>query len=159
MNPIKKIIIIFVLAFVGTIIISPTALAFWQCGIDVESCKIIEFDFNKGITPIDADGNPCFDGARGINMAVGWCDFLQIISNVIGLLYAIVIPIAIIMIIVGGVILMTAGGSEKQIKQGQAFLKSAIIGLIIALGAGIIVGLIIRGLGVVEGTTLMPWLF
>jgi len=132
---------------------SPTALAFWQCGQDVDHCAITSFNIDTGITPV------CFHDPENIAMAVGWCDFLQIISNVIGLLYAIVIPITIIMIIVGGIILMTAGGSEKQIKQGQAFLKSAIIGLVIALGAGIIVGLIIRGLGVVEGTTLMPWLF
>jgi len=153
MSSVKKIIIIFALALIGTIIISPTTLAFWQCGQDVDYCAITSFNIDTGITPV------CFHDPENIAMAVGWCDFLQIISNVIGLLYAIVIPIVIIMIIVGGIILITAGGSEKRIKQGKDFLTSAIIGLIIALSAGIIVGMIIRGLGVVEGTTLMPWLF
>ena len=143
----------------STIIPSP-ALALYQCGRDVDACTILEFNFSTGIIPVDAtSGNTCFDGAGGINMIVGWCDILQIISNIIGIVYALVIPLITIIIIIGGLYLVTAGGNEGQIKKGKGFLKSAIIGLIIVLSAGIIVGLIIRGLGVTEGATLMPWLF
>ena len=147
MKSIKKLIIIFVFILVGIVTISPTALA------SSNSCDIAPFSFDTGITP------ERFQEPENVAMAANWCDFLQIISNVIGLLYMIVIPIVILMIIIGGVILMTSGGSEKLIKQGQGFIKSAIIGLIITLGAGIIIGAIIRGLGIVEEATLMPWLF
>ena len=151
MNFIKKTITVIII-LTGIMITSPNALALWQCGQDVASCSIAPFNFNVGITPA------CFHRPENIDMAMGWCDILQIISNAIGVLYAIIIPIVTIMIIVGGAIFITAGGQESQIKKGKAFLKSAIIGLIIALGAGVIIGTIIRGLGVIEGTTLMPWL-
>jgi len=147
MKSIKKIIIIFVFILIGIVTMSPTALA------SNHSCAIAPFSFDTGITP------ERFQEPGSVTTAANWCDFLQIISNVIGLLYMIIIPIVILMIIVGGVILMTAGGSEERIKKGKAFLKSAIIGLIITLGAGIIIGAIIRGLGIIEEATLMPWLF
>jgi hypothetical protein len=92
-------------------------------------------------------------------MSAGWCDFLQIASNIIGLLYSIVIPIAVFMITVGGLILLTAGGNEKRMAQGKAFIKSALIGVAIALGAGILIGFLIKGLGVTQDASLMPWLF
>jgi len=153
MSPIKKIITIFSLALIGVTIISSPVSAYWQCGEDVKFCRIIPFEFRKGITPA------CFYEPKNIDMIIGWCDFLQIISNIIGIAYALVIPLITIMIIVGGLYLITAGGNEGQIKKGKGFFRSAIIGLIIVMGAGIIVGLIIRGLGVTEGTTLMPWFF
>jgi len=147
MKSIKKIIIIFAFILFGIITTPSTVFA------SSDSCDITPFSFDTGITPVR------FQDPGNIATAANWCDFLQIISNVIGLLYMIIIPIVVIMIIIGGVILMTSGGSEKQIKQGQGFLKSAIIGLIIVLGAGVIIGAIIRGLGIVEEATLMPWLF
>jgi len=146
MKSIKKIIIIFAFILIGIVAISPTALAF------SDNCTITPFSFDTGITP-ERFQEP------GVSTVANWCDFLQIISNVIGLLYMIVIPVVILMIIVGGVILMTSGGSEERAKKGKGFLKSAIIGLVIVLSAGIIIGAIIRGLGIVEEATLMPWLF
>jgi len=152
MNLVKKIIIIISLVLTVTATASITAMAAPRQTASASPCRITPFSFSEGIVParLQAPGNAA---------AMSWCNFLQIISNVIGLLYAIVIPIVAIMILFGGAIFITAGGKEGQIQKGKAFLTSAIIGLIIALSAGIIVGLIIRGLGVVEGTTLMPWLF
>lgn len=141
------------LIFIRAITVLPTVSASHERGKGIARCAIAPFSFGTGITPVR------FHDPANIDMAAGWCDFLQIVSNVIGLLYMIIIPIATLVIIVGGAFLITAGGNEGQIKKGKAFLKSAIIGLIIALGAGIIIGAIIRGLGVVEEATLMPWFF
>ncbi len=152
MSPIKK-NIIFSLIFIGTIIVFSTTLISSAQAKSVATCDIKPFSFATGITP------ERFHEPGNIAMTVGWCDFLQIISNFIGLLYRIIIPIIMLMFVFGGAIFITAGGNEGSIKKGQAFLKSAIIGLIIVLLAGVIVGTIIRGLGVAEGTTLMPWLF
>jgi len=148
-----KKIIVFALVFVGILASAPSALAYKQCGSEVGSCSIAEFSFSTGITP------SCFQSATNISTAAGWCDFLQIASNIIGLLYSIVIPLAIFMVAVGGIIILTAGGNEKRLSQGKAFVKSALIGVAIALGAGILIGIIIKGLGVTQDTTLMPWLF
>ena len=152
MSPIKK-IIIFSLISIGIIIAFSTTSASNVRTQSAATCNIARFSFDTGITPAR------FHQPANITDPAGWCDFLQIISNIIGLLYMIIIPIIMLIFIFGGTIFITAGGNEGQIKKGQAFLRSAIIGLIIVLLAGVIVGTIIRGLGVVEGTTLMPWLF
>lgn len=148
-----KKIIIFILAFVGFFALSPFALAYMQCGTEVSACSIQKFSFSTGITPA------CFQSATNISTAAGWCDILQIASNVIGLLYSLALPLAVLMISVGGFIILTGGGSEGKIKQGKAFIRSAIIGVAITLGAGVIIGLVVNALGVTDKTTLMPWLF
>lgn len=149
-----KKIIVFAFAIVGILAMSPSAYALKSCGNEVATCPTPQtFSFSTGITP------SCFQSATNISTAAGWCDFLQIASNIIGLLYSIVIPLAIFMVAAGGLIIITAGGNEKRLGQGKAFIKSALIGVAIALGAGILIGLIIKGLGVTQDTTLMPWLF
>ncbi|MFA5052856.1 MAG: hypothetical protein WC565_02265 [Parcubacteria group bacterium] len=117
-------------------------------------CTISPFDIRQGITPSR------FQSATNIASTVGWCDALQIVSNVIGLLYSVVLPIAGLMIVVGAFILFTSGGNEKRVGMGKGFIKSAVIGVAIALGAGVIIGIVIRSLGLTsEATSLMPWLF
>jgi hypothetical protein len=148
-----KKIIISLFAVAGMLMMSSSALAYTQCGSEVSSCSITEFSFSTGVTPA------CFQSATNISTAAGWCDILQIGSNVIGLLYSLAIPIAIIMVAAGGFIILTAGGSDGKIKQGKAFIKSAIIGVAIVLGAGIIIGTVINALGVTDKASLMPWLF
>jgi|GEM_PF-1227128 len=147
-----KKIIIAALAALGVLAMSPSALAYKQCGSEVGSCSISEFSFSSGITPA------CFQSATSITTVAGWCDFLQIASNIIGLLYAVVIPIAIFMVSAGGLMLLTAGGNEKRLAQGKAFIKSALIGVAIALLAGLLIGTLMKGLGVTEEASIMPWL-
>ena len=145
--------IIFLLVFVGAFAMSSYALAYTQCGSEVTSCSITPFSFSTGITPA------CFQSATNISTAAGWCDILQIGSNIIGLLYSLAIPIVIVMVAAGGFIILTAGGSDGKVKQGKAFIKSAIIGAAITLGAGIIIGTVINALQVTDKAGLMPWLF
>ena len=55
----------------------------------------------------------------------------------------IIFPLAILMIVIGGVILLTAGGDPGRIGQGKKILKAAIIGVIIIIVAWLIVDTII----------------
>ena len=149
----KKIIIVFVLLFAGMVILPNHALAYTQCGQEVNACHITEFSFTTGITPV------CFQNATNISTAAGWCDILQIASNVIGLLYSLVVPLVVLMILFGGFTILTASGIEGKIKKGKAFIKSALIGAVIAFGAGIIISTVMNTIGVVDQASLMPWLF
>jgi hypothetical protein len=148
-----KKIIISLFAVVGILMMSSSALAYTQCGSEVSSCNIAPFSFSTGITPT------CFQSSTNISTAAGWCDILQIASNIIGLLYSLAIPIVIVMVAAGGFIILTAGGNENRVKKGRAFIMSAIIGAAIALGAGIIIGTVMNALHVTEKASLMPWLF
>ena len=81
MSPIKKIIIITSLVLTMTITASITAMADSQQIAGALPCNIRQFDFSEGVVPVHLQ-------EPGIAVAISWCDFLQIISNVIGLLYA-----------------------------------------------------------------------
>ena len=105
-----KKIIIFILAFVGFFALSPFALAYMQCGTEVSACSIQKFSFSTGITPA------CFQSATNISTAAGWCDILQIASNVIGLLYSLALPLAVLMISVGGFIILTVAAAKAKHK-------------------------------------------
>ena len=60
-------------------------------------------------------------------------------------LYAIGI-VAVIALIYGGYLYMTARGNEAQVKQGRQVLTWAIIGLVIVLAAAVIVNVVVSGL-------------
>lgn len=76
----------------------------------------------------------------------GWAEFNQLIENVMSFLLTISIPLAIVVIIYGGFLFMTSGGSEKRIGQGKQAILSAIVGLAIVFGSYIIITTVIRAL-------------
>jgi hypothetical protein len=114
------------------------------------ACTIKPYSFSTGITPEK------FQGSEVTNLSANWCDFLQIASNIIGFLYTLIIPLAVLMVVWGGFNLMIASGDEARIKRGKTIIKSAIIGVVISLGAGILIGTILKTVGV--DTSIIPWL-
>ena len=68
-----------------------------------------------------------------------WCDLMQLIKNVIDFLMYLVIPLSVIMIVIGGIIIMTAAGSTQRVSQGKEIATAALVGLLIALLSWIII--------------------
>ena len=69
---------------------------------------IFNFVEAAGLVPCGGEGqNPCT-----------WCHLMQLIKNVINFLMYIVFPLAAIMIVVGGIMIMTAGGSTERVAKG-----------------------------------------
>lgn len=91
------------------------------------------------------------------NKAAGLAGLSQ---NSIGTIAAVIIQaflsllgiIFIVLIIIAGFKWMTAAGNEEQIKKSQATLKTAIIGLIIVLGAYAITYFVFNNLPFMTGT-------
>jgi hypothetical protein len=77
-------------------------------------------------------------GGCGISHLVG------LVSSVINWLWDIVVPLAILMVMVGGFYIMTAGGSEENVRKGKSFITAAVVGVIIAISAKLIVDFIYR---------------
>jgi len=100
------------------------------------------------ILPSNCDpAQPPSDGGCGIPA------FVQLLKNIINYLTIIVIPLAIGVTIWGGIVMMTAGGSEERARKGKSIIKTAIIGIAIALGAWLIINsifLALTGTGVQE---------
>ena len=65
----------------------------------------------------------------------GQNEFGQLINNVFSFLITISIPLAVLVIIYGGVMLFISGGSEDRIKAGKNAILSAVIGLVIIFGS------------------------
>lgn len=80
-------------------------------------------------------------------------DIFCVLVRVINALLAIVAGVAMIFLILGGIRYATAGGDEKALEQAQKAITYAILGLVISLGAVLIVNLIGTLLGISEPLT------
>ena len=74
--------------------------------------------------------------------------FFQLMNNVMEWLVIIVTPIAGVLIIWGGILIMTAGGAPGNIERGKSVIRGSVVGLVIAFGAWIIMRTILEALGV-----------
>jgi exosome complex RNA-binding protein Rrp42 (RNase PH superfamily) len=70
-----------------------------------------------------------------------------IIQNIISKLAQLAIPIVVIMVLIGGFQIMTAGGNEEKVKQGRLTIWWAVIGYVIILLANGLVLIIKSVLG------------
>jgi len=84
----------------------------------------------------------------------GICDVFQLIVNVINfLLFRIVPPLAILMFVVGGAAFLFSAGNPALLSTGKKIIISVIIGMVIAYGSYLIVGVVIKTLGPADWVT------
>lgn len=69
-------------------------------------------------------------------------DFLVLGMNIANFIFGIIGSLALLVFIVGGLTWLTSGGVPDRIKKGKEILTQGIIGLIITLGAALIVNLV-----------------
>lgn len=95
------------------------------------------FVYAAGLVPCGGTGqNPCT-----------LCDLFQLISNIINfILFDLLLPLAILGFLIGGIMIVTAGGSEDQLKRGKSIIWSTVIGIFIAFAAWLIVNTIIQSI-------------
>lgn len=67
------------------------------------------------------------------------CDLLVVIQNSVNYILLLLIPIAALVVIVGGYFILTAGGKPDNVKRGRTAILSAVVGIAIAFGSWIIV--------------------
>lgn len=73
------------------------------------------------------------------------CDFYKMADGIIKFITIdIVPPLAVLLIIIGGVMFIFSGGSEERITKGKAILTSTIVGLIIVYTSWILVDTIFK---------------
>jgi len=65
-----------------------------------------------------------------------------LLDNIADLLFTLSIPLLVIMLIIGGFYLLTAGGSEQKVSTGKKVITWAIIGFVVILVAGSVASLI-----------------
>jgi len=87
-----------------------------------------------------------------------WCHLMQLVKNIINFMMYLVFPLAAIMIVIGGIMIMTAAGSTERVAKGREIVTAAVTGLLIALLAWLIIDTIIGIIAVGwDNLKIGPW--
>jgi len=87
-----------------------------------------------------------------------WCHFGQLAINIINFMMYLIFPLATVMIVVGGIFIMTSGSSSARFSKGKEIITAAVIGILIALLSWIIIDTIIQTITVgFQGIVGTPW--
>lgn len=80
------------------------------------------------------------------------CHFLKMIHDVLFfVVYKIVAPLAGLLFLIGGIMMMLSGASEDWLKKGKELCKNTLIGILIILSSWVIVNTLITTFGVRVG--------
>lgn len=82
--------------------------------------------------------------AQGIESPIGDFSISDAIARVINILLGLVASVGLLFFVIGGIRLITSGGSNEKITSGKQTLFWATIGIILALGSYFILNFVIR---------------
>ena len=85
------------------------------------------------------------------------CDIFVLLRNVINLFLTLIIFIAPILIIFGGIMLLTSAGRPEGISYGKRIITNAIIGIVLAFGAWVIINTVMVALVGENPKKGFPW--
>lgn len=90
---------------------------------------------------------PC-EGSLKIGDKLGDCDFakfIELIKNVINfMIFKLALPLAAISFAIAGIMLMTAGGKEDQIKKAKEIFWYVLVGIFVTLSSWLVVNTIAK---------------
>jgi len=96
-----------------------------------------------GLVPCGGEGQP----------ACQLCHLFVLLDNVIDFfLIKIVLPVATLTIVIGGIMFFTSAGNPTKIGQAKSILTSVVIGLVIIFAAWLILGLFFQTIGLAGWT-------
>jgi len=104
---------------------------------------------------VQADGLvPC----GGPGDACEFCDFFVMINNIVRFVFINLIPpIAILMLVIGGIMFFFGGAKPDMLIQAKGVITSVVIGLVIIFCAWVIVNTIISQIGIVNAPSVLQW--
>ena len=100
--------------------------------------------------PVSAAGLVTCNGPVAGNglPACNVCSLLQMISNIVKFIVLdITMPLAGLLFLIGGIMMVAAGGSEERFKKGKKVFTSTVFGILIVLGSWVIINTLITTFG------------
>jgi len=86
------------------------------------------------------------------------CDLLKLVQNIINFFLSVSVPLATAMILAGGILILTAGDSQKRLEWGKTILTNAIVGFAIILAGWLFINTILLWLINPElSSKIFPW--
>ena len=110
-------------------------------------CKDLNADGTKCVVPCD---NVPLEQAHPCTL----CHLFELASNVVQFLLQFALVIAPVFILIGGIMILASAGVPDRVALGKRIITSAVIGVIIALGAWAILGTLFNAL---IGGPGFPW--
>lgn len=123
-----------------------------------DTCKNLLKDaqdkVKAGLSPTEAFEQVC-GVSRIEDSTCQFCHFFVMIDGIFDfILIYVVPPIAVLMLVIGGIMFYFAGGKPELVKRGTSLIKNVIIGLFLVYGAFMLVGTVLKIIGVAEWTEL-----
>lgn len=118
-------------------------------------CGILLFPLNSlanGLVPCgyDLDG----DGVYEDNERCQLCHFFVLFERIIDfVLFKLVPPIAVLMLVIGGVMFFFAAGNPGALARAKSIITTTVIGLIIIYVAFLLIGMFLLSIGLADWTT------
>ena len=133
-------------------------------GLREDACRIIQNVPCPGPRP-DGGGGPDLGGGPDVTFGPGiliknplkFGTIPDILNAVAGFLYALALAVVTIMVLWGGLQILTAAGNPTQIEKGKKTLLYAVIGTVVILVAGGIADLVANILGADESINPIFW--
>ena len=82
-------------------------------------------------------------GGELLNQLPQYCTEGQVYQQLVTVLYGLIGIVAVLFVVYGGYLYMTAGGNDQQRKKGATVLKWAFIGVLVVLAAAVIVNIVV----------------
>jgi len=114
------------------------------------SLVLVPFFANAAIVPCGAAGDPC-----------NFCDLFTLVNNIVNFFVKdLAFPLAIVALLYGSVMWITAGGDPGKVEKGRKAITYAIYGIVIVFAAWLIVDTVLKallegGVGNIKGWG--PW--
>ncbi|MCK4454354.1 hypothetical protein KAU51_03345 [Candidatus Parcubacteria bacterium] len=106
--------------------------------------SLIPIQVNAGLVPCGCEGCPCT-----------LCHFFIMFDRIIDfILIDIIPPVAILMLVIGGVMFLAAAGNPETIGKAKKIITATILGLVIIFAAWLIINTFMMFIGVEEWTGL-----
>ena len=87
-----------------------------------------------------------------------FCDFFVMFDRIVDFfLFTLAPSIAVLFLVIGGVMFITAGGSPERVQEGKKIMTSVGIGLLIIYGAYVLIDTFLVTMGVAQWTGLRTW--
>jgi hypothetical protein len=99
----------------------------------------------------------CAAGGGGPTEPCGFCDLLVVGMNIINILIQASLLIVGVVVIWGAFLMITSAGSQSKYEEGKKKITSAVIGLVITLGAWVIVNTVFIAIAAISGAEKISW--
>ena len=82
-----------------------------------------------------------------------FCHFFVMLDRIIDFVLLNIVPLlATLVLVIGGIMLFTAGGSPETLNRAKSLISAAVFGLLIIYSAWLIIGLFLQAIGLADWT-------